>query len=1199
MVTYTPNAAGQVESRSGPHPDDQWTFKYDHFGRLTEKKLTPAAGSAATPATWTAVYGPNAADAKGNDLGPGQVSQTDPAGYTTVASFNARGKLLKQVADDRGTSRESTNRQTSEYGYDGPFAKSEKVSEGLSVGTTTRTFDDRGRPTRQEEIWTKGSYGHDYVTISPWTGRTVAITQTYSSGPATRTQQSALEVDSQGNTIAKTLGSSGSSMTDRWLYDAVGMLTKESLSGKPERVNTYVEGLLTQSMYGGVESTGYSYYSDRRLQAVSYPSGRVRTGVWNRRGLLDLETYGVGADVQRTRTTYDPGGYASAVIQGFTTADEAARQYVNGPMGETLSVTLPGQVGSFAYGYDGARRLVSLTPPADSPTPAQSFQWDYLGRPAGRQRGASSWVMSWADGEVTETNPESDQQVRQHDSRGRQAHVQFRPGLGAAPYTDLTEIQYALGGDDQPMQVKETRHSGDVGTSFEYDSVGRTWKVTRSSEEVSYAYTPSGQRLSVTSPNGVTSYVYDSMDRVQTVTSSQGPTVSYEWEPGGDMLLSLKGSGLVERRCYDQRGRLRQVVHASGDALCSESLPSGLVSSYEYAYDERGNRTSEMYTDGLMLPAMTTYGYDLADRLTAMVGPGATATFYRVAGDGSRLREKTAVAAGALPNAPYDAVSGFGELVYDYQGPDQQGGLARILDAGSGAVVAGFTSDRVGRVTSETRGGVTRTFSWDAGSRLAQVAFSNGAAAIRYLYDWQGLRRAKTGATGVGYLWAGGELVEEQSAGGAAAVYARGDDGTVVGLGGERALHDGIGGVSGREGASPTLYRTDAWGNLQADAADSSRWSAPPSGGPSLGFGATNWDADAGLYYAQQRWYDARTGRWLSEDPVLGDLRNPSSLGLWAYADGDPLRYTDPTGEAPCRQRKPGESEAACQLRQIKEERGAERQQAHLGAFTPTDPQMQAYNKSLEKPVSTPGNLATFEEKDARQERMGRRRVEAAIQGMEHLNAVTAPMAKDLVLMYIGGRIINIAAEEVLALLERGAIRVAEAGASPELAARVAQREAMLADVPLPAGSAEGALGQVADAAGSEVAKASAGGTVLRGPASRHWAARVSQKTVAKSVNTVVEPGVNVAGDVAAINSGQAARQGGTYIINGRTYGVHDGTLYPISGPGFHQLSRAQFKALGVYNCFGDTVRTSGILAKMGISEADISAARAVFEVLR
>ena len=44
-------------------------------------------------------------------------------------------------------------------------------------------------------------------------------------------------------------------------------------------------------------------------------------------------------------------------------------------------------------------------------------------------------------------------------------------------------------------------------------------------------------------------------------------------------------------------------------------------------------------------------------------------------------------------------------------------------------------------------------------------------------------------------------------------------------------------------------------------------------GGPheaSLGDTGHAWDSEAGLTYAQQRWYDAATGRFLSEDPVFG-----------------------------------------------------------------------------------------------------------------------------------------------------------------------------------------------------------------------------------------------------------------------------------------------------------------------------------------
>ncbi|MCL6592272.1 MAG: RHS repeat-associated core domain-containing protein, partial [Firmicutes bacterium] len=51
-------------------------------------------------------------------------------------------------------------------------------------------------------------------------------------------------------------------------------------------------------------------------------------------------------------------------------------------------------------------------------------------------------------------------------------------------------------------------------------------------------------------------------------------------------------------------------------------------------------------------------------------------------------------------------------------------------------------------------------------------------------------------------------------------------------------------------------------------------------------------DADSGLWYFNARWYDADTGRFISEDP-MGDPNNPN---LYSYCANNPLRFIDPTG---------------------------------------------------------------------------------------------------------------------------------------------------------------------------------------------------------------------------------------------------------------------------------------------------------------
>jgi hypothetical protein len=129
---------------------------------------------------------------------------------------------------------------------------------------------------------------------------------------------------------------------------------------------------------------------------------------------------------------------------------------------------------------------------------------------------------------------------------------------------------------------------------------------------------------------------------------------------------------------------------------------------------------------------------------------------------------------------------------------------------------------------------------------------------------------------------------------------------------------------------------------------------------------------------------------------------------------------------------------------------------------------------------------------------------------------------------------------------------------------------------------------------------ASTEGAALRAPARRHWAATVNQKTVAKNMNTVIEPGVDVAADVAEIQSGRVARVKGNYVVNGRTYGVHDGALYPISGPGLHQLSRGAFRALGMFNKFGNTPRAYTFLAEMkNVGPAEVEVGLKVWILLQ
>ncbi len=122
--------------------------------------------------------------------------------------------------------------------------------------------------------------------------------------------------------------------------------------------------------------------------------------------------------------------------------------------------------------------------------------------------------------------------------------------------------------------------------------------------------------------------------------------------------------------------------------------------------------------------------------------------------------------------------------------------------------------------------------------------------------------------------------------------------------------------------------------------------------------------------------------------------------------------------------------------------------------------------------------------------------------------------------------------------------------------------------------------------------------TNLRSPSRRHYLNNIDHRTFARGSNTVIEPGIDIADDVATIRAGQAQLENDRFILpNGHIYGHHDKTLYPISDLGFHQLDRPAFKALGVYNKFGDTPRSNQILDNMSISAEAKEAALQVWRL--
>ena len=61
-------------------------------------------------------------------------------------------------------------------------------------------------------------------------------------------------------------------------------------------------------------------------------------------------------------------------------------------------------------------------------------------------------------------------------------------------------------------------------------------------------------------------------------------------------------------------------------------------------------------------------------------------------------------------------------------------------------------------------------------------------------------------------------------------------------------------------------------------------------------FAGGYFDSSTGLYKFGTRYYNPGFGRWSQQDPVRGQLNDPTSLNRYLYASDDPANFTDPSG---------------------------------------------------------------------------------------------------------------------------------------------------------------------------------------------------------------------------------------------------------------------------------------------------------------
>ncbi|MCP3935642.1 MAG: RHS repeat protein, partial [Actinomycetia bacterium] len=868
---------------------------------------------------------------------------TDPLGNVTAYTYDSRAQLLTvtdsrrgmtaNVYDSRGNLTQTTDAQANvtTFTYDAAgnlLATTDALGNVTSfqyesVGNQTRETDALGH----ETLLTYDEARNRLTEIRSRTlgdGTTETLVTTFAYDDLDRLTSTTAADGSTTTTTYDLLGkvNSRTDPLDRvttMTYDLMGRLTATTHPDGNTETQTYDdEGrLFTQSDRAG-RTTTFAYDAAGRLVSSTFPDGASTSSTYDAAGQFVATTDARG---NTTTFTYDAAGRRAAVIDRFgngptftydangnqTTVTDARGKTTTFAYGELnrLTVTTHPDGTTIEVGYDALGRRVAEVDQAGLTT---AFGYDALGRLTS-VTDALSQVTAYTYDEVGN-------RLTQADANGRTTRFDYDP-LGrqiARIFPDGSRETMAYNADG--TLASHTDFNGNTRT-FGYDAAQRlTNRTYPDSSAVTFTYTATGQRASVTDSRGTTSYTYDDRDRLLTKTDPTGHNLAYNYDLQGNrtsLTATVGTEVLTTSYSYDDLNRLESVTDSQGGVTT-------------LAYDANGNRASLAFPNSVT----TDYTYDDLNRLTTLktaTGVGdivqSSAFTLGAAGNRTRIDEHDGTSRHYVYDDLYrltqDRVTDASstqiyqrDFVYDPVGNRTE----QTLDEGGGATTIASTYDDRGRLLTaaatsygwDTNGNLASqdgtSYAWDYENRLTSVSLADGTL-VETTYDADGNRvrtsvtPAGGGAATVDYLvdTTGflSHVVADVVSGWVQTLYTRADDQLiglyrpgsgasqfyhVDGLGSVRVLSDEAGGVAGR-------YSYTAFGELlEQEGSDLQPYQ----------FAGEPFDPNVGFYYNRARWLDVASGRFASEDPFGGILREPLTLHRYLYANVDPVDLVDPSG---------------------------------------------------------------------------------------------------------------------------------------------------------------------------------------------------------------------------------------------------------------------------------------------------------------
>ncbi|MFE5375192.1 RHS repeat-associated core domain-containing protein [Streptomyces mirabilis] len=722
QITYGYDTGGRLDSIQDVAGHYPVRNTYDAQGRVAAQKdalgsntsYTYRDGETDTTApdggVWTDVYAHNYL-----------LVQYDPFGNRTFYNYDGTANLTR-VTDPLGT--------FTSYDYDS--AGRVKTETAPSGARSQYTYDTNGNLTKSTNAdfnATTYTYTSDNLLASAKDplGNTTTLTYTATGQLATETdplnQVTSYGYDAAGN---RTSVKSPSGATTTQSFDASGRV----ISSTAARGNA-------SGADPAAFTTTYTYDDADRLLTTTDPKGRTAKHGYDAVGNPTSFTDAAG---KTTSYTYDAANRATG---GSDPAGNAAQQSYDA-MGRLLSAT-DAAGGKTTYTYDKAGRMVSRTTPRGNTAGANAAQYTW------------KYGYDLAGNNTTATDP-----------LGNTTATTYTADYLAASVTDPLGNVQRYNYDKMGNVLQATDALSRITTST-YNANNQVATVRdRAGNLITYSYDAAGRLAAETSPLGnKTTYAYNTdgllTDTVEPRGNATGADpAQYTWHTSYDVAGNVTGQtdplGNTTASSYDAVGNVSASTDTRGkktaygyddlDRLAKVTAPDGGTTTL--GYDVLGNLTSRVDAN----QHTTSYAYDKTSHLTKVTDPLNRSTSYAYDADDNLTIVTNA--RGQTITTAFDARNLPGKVTFS-----------------DGTPTVTNTYDTAGRITAIADGTGTRTLTYDAENRPLTITSPGAANPFKYTYNNDGTVKSRTYPDGyaISYAYDADSRIKSQTTGGKTITY--------------------------------------------------------------------------------------------------------------------------------------------------------------------------------------------------------------------------------------------------------------------------------------------------------------------------------------------------------------------------------------------------------------------------------------------